>query len=164
MWYFTNFYSDVVLYCLYFLLVVYSRFDCEVLSRLSFVFLFWEWYRTLLVFLKLSSHKWEFSLSMADIYRSVSNVVVGPRQRWEQPWAQATPSIMRDICRAVYNVVTGPRPCPIYSRDHYDDINHDTRQPHLWATVWVQITMSSVGELKPPFWQQWFQITRNCKH
>ena len=33
--------------------------------------------------------------------------------RREQPWVQATLSIMRDICRAVSNVVTGPRPSPI---------------------------------------------------
>ena len=31
-----------------------------------------------LIFLKLSSHKWDFSLSMPDIYRAVSNVVTGP--------------------------------------------------------------------------------------
>ena len=29
-----------------------------------------------------------------------------------------------------------------------DDINQETRQPHLWGTVWVQVTLSSVGELK----------------
>ena len=62
------------------------------------------------IFFKLSSHKWDFSLSTADIYRAVSNVVIGPRPRCEQPWAQATPSIMRDICRAVFNVVAGPLP------------------------------------------------------
>ena len=48
-----------------------------------------------------------FSLSMADIYRAVS-IVTWPRLRCEQPWAQATPSIMRGICRTVSSVVTGP--------------------------------------------------------
>ena len=33
-------------------------------------------------------------------------------------------------------------------RTNYDDINHEIRQPHLWATVWVQITLPSVEELK----------------
>ena len=47
---------------------------------------------------------------MADIYRTVSNVVIGSRPRCEQPWVQATPSIMRDICRAVSNEVTGSLP------------------------------------------------------
>ena len=89
-------------------MVVYSRFDCEVLSQMSLVFCFGS--GTLLIFLKLSSHKSDFSLSMADIYWTVSIVVTGPRPRCEHPWAQATPSIMRDICRAVSNVVTGPRP------------------------------------------------------
>ena len=56
---------------------------------------------------------------------------------------------------AMSNVVTGPLPTISIMRPG---------NPHLWATVWVQITLPSVGELKPPFWQQWFQITRNCKH
>ena len=89
-------------------MVVFSSFDCEVLSRLSLVFCFGN--GTLLIFFKLSSHKWDFSLSMADIYRAVSIGVTGPRPRCEQPWVQATPSIMRDICQAVSNVVTGPLP------------------------------------------------------
>ena len=29
-----------------------------------------------------------------------------------------------------------------------DEFSHEIRQPHLWATVWVHITLPSVGELK----------------
>ena len=93
-----------------------SYHDCHWFSVLGMIL---YWY-----FFKLSSHKWDFSLSMADIYRAMSRIL------------QATSDVN----------------------------NHELRWPHLWATVRVQITLSSVGELKPPFWQQWIQFTRNCKH
>ena len=38
--------------------------------------------------LNLSNHTWDFSLSMADICRAVSNVVTGPRTRREQSWVK----------------------------------------------------------------------------
>ena len=119
--------------------------DCHWFSVLGMVLWF---------FLKLSSHKRDFSLSMADIYWTVSNVDTGPRPRCEQPWAQATPNYHeRHLSVRVQ--------C---SHRATNDINHETRQPHLWATVWVHITLPSVGELKSPFWQQWFQFTRNIKY
>ena len=74
-----------------------------------------------------------------------------PRPRCEQTWAQATPSIMRDICRSVSNVVTGPlRRYQSWQSPWIDPwiLNHETR-PHLWATVWVQITM--LGNLSHHF-------------
>ena len=62
---------------------------CEVLSRLPLVFCLGMVFFTDI--LNLSSHRCDFSLYMADIYRAVSNVVTGPRPRREQPWVQATP-------------------------------------------------------------------------
>ena len=49
----------------FFLMVIYTRFDCEVLSRLS-SFSVLEWY--FIDTMNLSRHIWDFSLFMADIY------------------------------------------------------------------------------------------------
>ena len=57
---------------------------------------------------------------------------------------------------AMSNVVT--RPLPMISIVRPGNLIYEL------LTVWVQITLPSVGELKPPFSQQWYQITRNCKH
>ena len=70
---------------------------------------------------------------MADVYRAVSKVVFGPRPTW---------AIVRSgspIYRAVSKVVSRPRPMWTTMR---------SGQSHLRATVWVQITLPSVGELK----------------
>ena len=99
---------------------------------------------------------------MTDIYRAVSKVVFTPRSTW-QPWDQATPSIMTDIYRAVSKVVFRPGPTwqpwdqatPSIMRHlsgrvwssfqaRSDVNNHEIRQPHLRATIWVQITLASV--------------------
>ena len=107
-----------------------SYFDCNWFS-------IWEWYFFIDI-LNLSSHTWDFSLSMADIYRAVSKVVSGPRPRW---------TIMSSGNPIYYERhLSGHVQCN--HRATSDEINHEIRQPHLWATVRVHITMPSVGELK----------------
>ena len=94
---------------------------------------------------------------MTDIYRAVSNVVTGPRPRREQPWVQATPSIMRDICRAVSNVVTGPLPTISIKRPGnpiYELLYEFKLHCHLLGNLSIRSS---------PFWQQWFQISSNSK-
>ena len=105
--------------------------------------------------LNLISHTWDFFLSMADIYRAVSNVVTGPRPRRDQPWVQATPSIMRDICRAVFNVVTGPHP-----RRSIMGSGNPIYEPQYVFTLHCHLLWSIRSS---PFWQQWFQISINSK-
>ena len=108
--------------------------------------------------LNLSSHTWDFSLSMTNIYRAVSKVVSGPRPRREQLWVQATPSVMRDICRAVSNVVTEPHPTRSIMRSGnpiYELLYEFTLHCHLLGNLSIR---------NSPFWQQWFQISRNRKH
>ena len=115
----------------------------------------WECYFDIL---NLRSHTWDVSLSIAYIYRAVSSVVTGPRPRCEQPWVQATPSVMKDICRAVSNVVTGPLPTISIMRPGnliYELLYEFKLHCHLLVNLSIR---------SPPFWQQWFQITRNCKH
>ena len=139
----------------FFQLVIYSRFDCEVLSRLLLVFCLGMVH--FIDMLNLSSHTWDFSLPMVDIHRTVSNVVTGPRPRSEQPWVQATPFIMRDICRAVSNVVTGPHPTRSIMRSgnpFYELLYEFTLHCHLLGNLSIRSW---------PFWQ-WFQISRNSKH
>ena len=159
------------------------------------VFSVWEWY--FIDILNLSSHTWDISLSIADIYRAVSKVVFGPRPTWttmssgypiyherhllgrvhvvtmprlrcEQPWVQATPYIMRDICPAVSNVVTGPRPCPMKSPGHIRrDQSWDQATPIYELLYEFTLHCHLLGNLSirtSPFWQQWFQISRNSKH
>ena len=74
-------------------MVIYSRFDYKVLSRLSLVFYFGNGTDIL----NPSSHKWDFSLSMADIYRAVSNVVTGHERDVNNHELRQPPSIMRHL-------------------------------------------------------------------
>ena len=89
-----------------------------------------------------------------NICRAVSNVVAGPRPRREQPWVQATPSIMRWH-------LSGRVQCS--HRTTTDDTNQSRDQ----ATPSMSYCMSSefrlhchlLGNLSirsSPFWQQWF--------
>ena len=102
-----------------FKLVVYSRFDCELLSRLSLVFCL-----GMVLFidiLNLSSHTWDFSLSMADIYRDMSKIISRPRPMWTT-MSSGSP---------VYHErhLSGRVQCSHLTTT--DDINHETRQPSM---------------------------------
>ena len=128
---FRGHYLKQVVYCWLFIVALTARSyrDCHWFSVFG--------NGTSLIFLKLSSHNWDFSLSMADIYWAVSNVVTGPRAWCEQPWAQATPSIMRDIYRAVFKVVSGPRPTWTSMRPGnpiYELLYEFRLHCHLWGT------------------------------
>ena len=94
---------------LFFKLIVYSRLDCEVLSRLSMVFLLFG-NGTLLIFFKPQQSRMIFFLIRGRHLSGRVQCSHGPRPWCAQRWVQATPSIMRDICRAVSNIVTGPLP------------------------------------------------------
>ena len=65
---------------------------------------------------------------------------------------------MRDICRAVSNVVTGSQPTRSVMRlgnPIYELLYEFTLHCHLLGNWNIRSSL---------FWQQWFQITRNCKY
>ena len=138
--------------CSFFLMVVYSSFNCEVLLRLSLVFCLGM--VLLLIF-------WTSAVTN-EIFpmhgRHMSGRVQCSQRATTVMWTTMSSG------NPIYHERHLSCRVQCSHRTNYDDINHEIRQPHLWATVWVQITLPSVEELKPPFWQQWFQITRNCKH
>ena len=78
--------------------------------------------------------------------------------RHEQPWIQATPSIMRDINWAMSRAVFGP--CPTWtimrSGNPICELLYEfTLHCHLLGNISIRSS---------PFSQQWFQISRNSKH
>ena len=127
-----------------FLVALTARFyfDCH-------FFPFWEWY--------FSSHTWDFSVSMVDIYQAVSKYSSGHVRR-KQPRDQTTPSNTADSYRVVSKVVSRPRPTwttmrsgnPIY------ELLYEFRL-HCYL-------LGILYSINPPFWEQWFQISRNIKH
>ena len=79
-----------------------------------------------------------FSFSMADIYRAMSKIVSGPRPTW------TTMSSGNHIYHERH--LSGRVQCS--HRATSDEMNHEIRQPHIWANIWVHITLPSVGKLK----------------
>ena len=96
----------------------------------------WEWY-FYWYFEPQQSHM-RFFLIHADIYRVVSKVVSGQRPTW------TTMSSGNPMCHERH--LSGRVQCS--HRATSDEINHEIRQPHLWVTVWVHITLPSVEELE----------------
>ena len=116
-----------------------------------------------------------FPLSMEDVNRALSKVVFGSRPTWTSMW------LSNPICLGRY--LSGRVQCshwatsatwttmrsgnPIYHERHLlgrvqcshlapsDETNHEIRQLHLYEFLSIRSS---------PFWQQWFQITRNSKH
>ena len=91
---------------------------------------------TFINILNFSSHTWDFSLSMADIYRTVSIVVTGPRSTW---------TIMSSG-NPIYHErhLSGRVQC---SHRATTDVNNHQATPSM-SYCWVHITLPSVGELK----------------
>ena len=167
------------------MLVIYSRFDGEVLSRLSLVLCL-----GIVLFidiLNLSNHTWDFSLSMAYIYRAMSRVVSGPRPIW------TTMSSGNPIYHERY--LSGHVQSSLRATSHVN--NHEFRQPHLHERHLsgpVQSSLRTTSDVNnqrdqgtpsvsylyefalhchllgnlsirsSTFWQQWFQNSINSKH
>ena len=75
--------------------------------------------------LNLISHTWDFSLSMADIYRAVSRVVSGPRPKSTTMSSDNPIHHVRHLSGHVQSTL----------RTTSDVNNHEIRQPHLsWET------------------------------
>ena len=123
--------------------------DCRQFSVLGMVFYWYFWNSA--VTNEIFPYTWQTSIGPCPKL-SPGHV------RREQPWVQATPSIVRDIYRAVSRVVFGLRPTWTIMRSDnpiYELLYEFTLHFHPLGNLSIRSS---------PFWQQWFQISRNSKH
>ena len=152
--------------CLFFILVIYSRIDCEVLSRLSLLSV-WEWF--FIDILNPSRHVWDFSLFMVDHVRylpghgsqvvfspcavAMNNLDIGQPHLWAVNY-EISP-LMADIIVPCTSSRSRSRPMwtTMRSGNHiYELLYEFGLHCHLLGNLIIR---------SPPFWQQWFQVSLN---
>ena len=120
-------------------------------------FSLWEWYFNFYWYIEPQQSHMRFFL-IHD--RHVSGRV--------QSNLRATPDVNNhEFMQPHLSWETSVGPCPTESPGHIRRDQSWDQATYLWATVWVHITLPSVGNLSirsSSFWQQWFQISRNSKH